>query len=40
MMQVYDRVVPTGGLTTLVLITAVAVFALAALAALGRAIHM
>ena len=34
MMQVYDRVVPTGGLTTLVLITAVAVFALAALAAL------
>jgi ATP-binding cassette subfamily C protein len=31
MMQVYDRVVPTGGLTTLVLITAVAVFALAAL---------
>ncbi len=34
MMQVYDRVVPTGGLTTLVLVTAVAVFALAALAAL------
>ncbi|NJC41406.1 ATP-binding cassette subfamily C protein [Brevundimonas alba] len=34
MMQVYDRVVPTGGLTTLVLITAVAVFALAALAGL------
>ena len=34
MMQVYDRVVPTGGLITLVLITAVAVFALAALAAL------
>ena len=35
MMQVYDRVVPTVGLTTLVLITAVAVFALAALAASG-----
>ncbi len=34
MMQVYDRVVPTGGLTTLALVTAVAVFALAALAAL------
>lgn len=34
MMQVYDRVVPTGGVTTLVLITAVAVFALAALAGL------
>ena len=34
MMQVYDRVVPTGGLTTLVLITIVAVFALAALAGL------
>lgn len=34
MMQVYDRVVPTGGLTTLVLVTAVAVFALAALAGL------
>jgi ATP-binding cassette subfamily C protein len=34
MMQVYDRVVPTGGLTTLVLITAVAVFALASLAGL------
>lgn len=34
MMQVYDRVVPTGGLTTLVLITVVAVFALAALAGL------
>lgn len=34
MMQVYDRVVPTGGLLTLVLVTAVAVFALAALAAL------
>lgn len=34
MMQVYDRVVPTGGLTTLVLVTAVAVFALAALGAL------
>ena len=34
MMQVYDRVVPTGGLTTLVLITAVAVFALAALSGL------
>lgn len=34
MMQVYDRVVPTGGLTTLVLITAVAIFALASLAGL------
>ena len=34
MMQVYDRVVPTGGLTTLVLITVVAVFALASLAGL------
>lgn len=34
MMQVYDRVVPTGGLPTLGLITLVAVFALAALAAL------
>lgn len=34
MMQVYDRVVPTGGLTTLVLVTAVAVMALAALAGL------
>ena len=34
MMQVYDRVVPTGGLTTLVLVTVVAVFALAALGAL------
>lgn len=34
MMQVYDRVVPTGGLTTLVLITVVAVFALAALSGL------
>lgn len=34
MMQVYDRVVPTGGLLTLMLVTAVAVFALAALAAL------
>jgi ATP-binding cassette subfamily C protein len=34
MMQVYDRVVPTGGLTTLALVTAVAVFALATLAAL------
>lgn len=34
MMQVYDRVVPTGGLTTLVLVTVVAVFALAALASL------
>ena len=32
MMQVYDRVVPTGGLTTLALITVVAVFALATLA--------
>ena len=34
MMQVYDRVVPTGGMTTLALITAVAVFALATLALL------
>ena len=34
MMQVYDRVVPTGGLTTLVLITAVTVFALASLSGL------
>ncbi len=34
MLQVYDRVVPTGGLTTLALITAVAVFALACLAVL------
>ncbi|MBU1383836.1 MAG: type I secretion system permease/ATPase [Alphaproteobacteria bacterium] len=34
MLQVYDRVVPTGGLMTLVLVTVVAVFALAALAAL------
>jgi ATP-binding cassette subfamily C protein len=34
MMQVYDRVVPTGGLTTLMLVTAVALFALAALGAL------
>lgn len=34
MMQVYDRVVPTGGMTTLALITAVAMFALGALAAL------
>jgi len=34
MMQVYDRVVPTGGMTTLVLISAVAIFALASLALL------
>lgn len=34
MMQVYDRVVPTGGLMTLALVTVVAVFALTALAAL------
>lgn len=34
MMQVYDRVVPTGGLVTLVLISAAAVFALATLALL------
>ena len=34
MMQVYDRVVPTGGMLTLVLITVVAVFALSTLAAL------
>jgi ATP-binding cassette subfamily C protein len=34
MMQVYDRVVPTGGITTLLLITAVAVFALGTLATL------
>ena len=34
MMQVYDRVVPTGGLLTLALISGVAVFALAALGTL------
>lgn len=34
MLQVYDRVVPTGSLTTLALITAAAVFALASLAML------
>ncbi len=34
MMQVYDRVVPTGGLMTLALISAVALFALATLAGL------
>ncbi|WP_395650159.1 type I secretion system permease/ATPase [Brevundimonas sp.] len=34
MMQVYDRVVPTGGITTLVLITVVAMLALGTLAAL------
>lgn len=34
MMQVYDRVVPTGGVTTLILVTVVALFALASLAAL------
>ena len=34
MMQVYDRVVPTGGMDTLFLVTVVAVFALATLAAL------
>lgn len=34
MMQVYDRVVPTGGMTTLVLVSAAALFALASLAAL------
>lgn len=34
MMQVYDRVVPTGGMLTLALLTVVAVFALGALAAL------
>jgi ATP-binding cassette subfamily C protein len=34
MMQVYDRVVPTGGLTTLGFLTAIAVLALAALSAL------
>ena len=34
MMQVYDRVVPTGGMETLVLVTVVAVFALATLAGL------
>jgi PrtD family type I secretion system ABC transporter len=34
MMQVYDRVVPTGGMTTLVLVSVVAVFALGSLAAL------
>ena len=35
MLQVYDRVVPTGGLMTLVLVTVVALLALAALAALA-----
>ena len=34
MMQVYDRVVPTGGMVTLYLITAVAMFALATLSGL------
>ena len=34
MMQVYDRVVPTGGVTTLVLVTAIALVALGALATL------
>lgn len=34
MMQVYDRVIPTSGLTTLALVTIVAVFALATLACL------
>lgn len=34
MMQVYDRVVPTGGITTLLLVSAAAVFALISLAAL------
>lgn len=34
MMQVYDRVVPTGGITTLILITVVVVFALGTLAGL------
>lgn len=34
MLQVYDRVVPTGGLQTLLLISAIAVFALATLALL------
>lgn len=34
MMQVYDRVVPTGGIETLLLVTVVAVFALGALAGL------
>ena len=34
MMQVYDRIVPTGGMLTLVLISVVAVFALATLAGL------
>ncbi|MGA0544540.1 type I secretion system permease/ATPase [Brevundimonas sp. VNH65] len=34
MMQVYDRVVPTGGLTTLALLSATTLFALATLAAL------
>lgn len=36
MMQVYDRVVPTGGLTTLAFITAVVFFALATLGALDH----
>ena len=34
MMQVYDRVVPTGGLTTLAFLTVIAVLALAALSGL------
>lgn len=34
MMQVYDRVVPTGGVTTLLLVSAAALFALLSLAAL------
>lgn len=34
MMQVYDRVIPTSGLVTLALVTAIALFALATLAAL------
>ncbi len=36
MMQIYDRVVPTGGLLTLAFVTAVVVFALATLAALDH----
>lgn len=36
MMQIYDRVVPTGGLLTLVFVTAVIIFALATLAALDH----
>jgi len=36
MMQVYDRVVPTGGILTLLFVTVVVVFALVTLAALDH----